>query len=95
MQDRSIEFWRSLPTSHVQSVGATGLTHLLVLPAVLLLTLWLGIKIADQVRRSATAPAASAPQIASRAAGAALFSEKPKAWMKELAPPVMAGQEQA
>ena len=30
-----------------------------------------------------------------RAAGAALFSEKPKAWMKELAPPVMAGQEQA
>lgn len=28
-----------------------------------------------------------------RAAGAALFSEKPKAWMKELAPPVMAGQQ--
>lgn len=30
-----------------------------------------------------------------RAAGAALFSEKPRAWMKELTPPVMAGQEQA
>jgi hypothetical protein len=29
-----------------------------------------------------------------RAAGAALFSEKPKAWMKELTPPVMAGQGQ-
>lgn len=29
------------------------------------------------------------------AAGAALFSEKPKAWMKDLAPPVMAGQEHA
>lgn len=29
-----------------------------------------------------------------RAAGAALFSEKPKAWMKELTPPVMAGQDQ-
>jgi hypothetical protein len=30
-----------------------------------------------------------------RAAGAALFSEKPKAWMKELTPPVLAGQEPA
>lgn len=57
-------------------VGQTEiLTHLLVLPAVLLLTLWLGIKIADQVRRSATAPAASGPQIASRAAGAAQGSQ--------------------
>jgi hypothetical protein len=27
-----------------------------------------------------------------RAAGAALFSEKPKAWMKELTPPVLAGE---
>ena len=32
VQDRSIEFWRSLPTSHVQSVGALVLMHLLVLP---------------------------------------------------------------
>lgn len=30
-----------------------------------------------------------------RAAGAALFSGKPKAWMKELTPPVLAGQEPA
>ncbi|HRH30302.1 MAG TPA: hypothetical protein PKV17_16090, partial [Aquabacterium sp.] len=38
-------------------VGQTEiLTHLLVLPAVLLLTLWLGMKIATQVRRSASAP---------------------------------------
>jgi CHAD domain-containing protein len=29
-----------------------------------------------------------------RATGAALFSEKPKSWMKELTPPVMAGQDQ-
>ena len=32
MQDRSIEFWRSLPTSDVECVGATVLAHLLVLP---------------------------------------------------------------
>lgn len=32
MQDRSIEFWRSLPISDVESVGATVFTHLLVLP---------------------------------------------------------------
>ncbi len=31
-QDRSIEFWRSLPVSHLQGVGATVLMHLLVLP---------------------------------------------------------------
>lgn len=33
VQDRSIEFWRSLPTSDVRSVGATVLMHLLVMPA--------------------------------------------------------------
>lgn len=32
VQDRSIEFWRSLPTSHAQSLGAPLLMHLLVLP---------------------------------------------------------------
>ncbi|HSW09158.1 hypothetical protein [Aquabacterium sp.] len=31
-QDRSIEFWLSLPTGHVPSLGATLLTHLLLLP---------------------------------------------------------------
>ncbi|MFO1340890.1 MAG: hypothetical protein U1F53_22165 [Burkholderiaceae bacterium] len=31
-QDRSIEFWLSLPTSHTASVGATVLMHLLLLP---------------------------------------------------------------
>ena len=31
-QDRSIEFWLSLPTTHVQSVSATLLMHLLALP---------------------------------------------------------------
>ncbi|GCL61260.1 hypothetical protein [Pseudaquabacterium pictum] len=36
-QDRSIEFWRSLPVSHVQGVGATVLMHLLLLPAAALL----------------------------------------------------------
>ena len=37
MQDRSIEFWRSLPVSHVQGIGATVAMHLLVLPAAVLL----------------------------------------------------------
>lgn len=38
-QDRSIEFWTSLPVGHVQSVGATTLMHLLVVPlAVVLLS---------------------------------------------------------
>ncbi|MEK8052264.1 hypothetical protein AACH10_18580 [Ideonella sp. DXS22W] len=32
VQDRSIEFWRSLPTSHSQSIAATLLVHLLLLP---------------------------------------------------------------
>ena len=36
VQDRSIEFWRSLPTSHVQNVGALVLMHLLVLPGLAL-----------------------------------------------------------
>lgn len=31
-QDRSIEFWLSLPTGHVQSLGATLLAHLLLVP---------------------------------------------------------------
>ena len=36
VQDRSIEFWRSLPTSHVQNVAALVLMHLLVLPGLAL-----------------------------------------------------------
>lgn len=32
VQDRSIEFWRSMPTSHLQSLAATLLMHLLALP---------------------------------------------------------------
>lgn len=31
-QDRSIEFWLSLPATHVESVGATVLTHALLVP---------------------------------------------------------------
>jgi len=37
VQDRSIEFWLSLPTSHLQSLGATLLTHLLLFPWLALL----------------------------------------------------------
>ena len=37
VQDRSIEFWRSLPTSHVQNVAALLLMHLLVLPGLALM----------------------------------------------------------
>jgi ABC-2 type transport system permease protein len=36
-QDRSIEFWLSLPTSHTASVGATVLAHLVLLPLLALL----------------------------------------------------------
>lgn len=35
-QDRSIEFWLSLPTGHVESVSATLLMHLLLMPALVL-----------------------------------------------------------
>lgn len=45
VQDRSIEFWRSLPTSHVQSVGATVLMHLLVLPGLALMAGVLGAQL--------------------------------------------------
>jgi len=44
-QDRSIEFWRSLPTSHVQAVGATVLMHLLLLPALALTAALLGAQL--------------------------------------------------
>ena len=36
-QDRSIEFWLSMPTGHVQSLAATFLTNLLLMPLVVLL----------------------------------------------------------
>ncbi len=32
LQDRSVEFWLSLPAGHAESVGATLLAHLLLLP---------------------------------------------------------------
>ncbi|MGM9491685.1 hypothetical protein [Ideonella sp. YS5] len=35
-QDRSVEFWLSLPVGHAQAVGATVLMHLLVMPLLLL-----------------------------------------------------------
>ncbi len=44
-QDRSIEFWRSLPTGHVQAVGATVLMHLLLLPALALTAALLGAQL--------------------------------------------------
>ena len=44
-QDRSIEFWRSLPVGHVQGIGATVLMHLLVLPAAALLAGLLGAQL--------------------------------------------------
>lgn len=44
-QDRSIEFWRSLPVSHLQGVGATVLMHLLVLPLMALTAALLGAQL--------------------------------------------------
>jgi len=37
VQDRSIEFWLSLPASHSESIGATLAAHLLLVPAAILL----------------------------------------------------------
>ncbi|MDT7834672.1 hypothetical protein [Aquabacterium sp. OR-4] len=42
VQDRSIEFWRSMPSSHSQSLAATLLMHVLVLPWAALLAGALG-----------------------------------------------------
>ena len=36
-QDRSIEFWLSLPTGHGQSIGATVLMHLVLMPLLVML----------------------------------------------------------
>jgi hypothetical protein len=44
-QDRSIEFWRSLPVSHLQGVGATVLMHLLVLPLIAVTAALLGAQL--------------------------------------------------
>lgn len=38
VQDRSIEFWLSLPASHAESIGATLLTHVLLVPLTALAT---------------------------------------------------------
>ena len=44
-QDRSIEFWRSLPVSDVQGVGATVLMNLLVLPLIAVTAALLGAQL--------------------------------------------------
>lgn len=44
-QDRSIEFWLSLPTSHVQNVLATLLMHLLLMPLMALLLAFAGAQL--------------------------------------------------
>lgn len=48
-QDRSIEFWRSLPTSHAEGIGATLLMHLLLLPLAALTAGLLGAQLAALV----------------------------------------------
>ena len=48
-QDRSIEFWCSLPIGHAQSVAAALLTHLLLLPAAALLAGMAGAQLAALV----------------------------------------------
>jgi len=49
-QDRSIEFWLSLPASHSESIGATVLTHALLVPLMALLVgAALGLPIAAAV----------------------------------------------
>lgn len=54
MQDRSIEFWRSLPISDVESVGATVLTHLLVLPCLAVGAALLGAQVVALVAVATT-----------------------------------------
>jgi ABC-2 type transport system permease protein len=48
-QDRSIEFWRSLPTSHAEGIGATLLMHLLLLPLAALTAGLLGAQLVGLV----------------------------------------------
>lgn len=48
-QDRSIEFWRSLPTGHAEGIGATLLMHLLLLPLTALTAGLLGAQLAALV----------------------------------------------
>ena len=45
VQDRSIEFWLSLPTNHAQSLGATLLMHLLLLPGLAITAALLGAQL--------------------------------------------------
>jgi len=49
IQDRSIEFWRSLPVSDAQAVGAPVLMHFIVLPAMVLLAGSLGALVVGAV----------------------------------------------
>ena len=48
-QDRSVEFWLSLPVGHTQAVGATVLMHLLVMPLLLLGLAALGSPVAGLI----------------------------------------------
>lgn len=45
VQDRSIAFWRALPVSDAEAIGAQLLTHLLLLPAAALLAALLGAQL--------------------------------------------------
>ncbi len=49
IQDRSIEFWRSLPVNDAQAVGATVLMHLIVLPGLALVAGTLGALVVGAV----------------------------------------------
>ena len=58
VQDRSIEFWLSLPAGHAESIGATLLTHVLLVPLAALLSGYLlGILMSFAVVLKAAGPA--------------------------------------
>jgi len=71
-QDRSIEFWASLPVSHGASIGATLLVHALLIP---LLALAIGFACAQVLALSATASVSGAASLADVPFGALVLAE--------------------
>ncbi|HJV71533.1 hypothetical protein [Ideonella sp.] len=62
-QDRSIEFWLSLPVGHAQAIGATLLMHLLAMPLLLLGLAAAGSPVAGLIAEARVHGVASLAQI--------------------------------
>jgi len=62
-QDRSIEFWLSLPVGHTQAVGATVLMHLLAMPLLMLGLAAIGSPVAGLIAEARVNGVASLAQV--------------------------------